>query len=45
MFETVLEEGEVVTSVSIPVPEFSSYEKFSSQASKYAIVGVFLSCF
>ena len=43
MFETALEDGEIVTSVSIPEPEFSSYEKFSSQASKYAIVGVFLS--
>ena len=43
MFETALEDGEIVTSVSIPEPEFSFYEKFSSQASKYAIVGVFLS--
>ncbi len=43
MFETALEEGEIVTKVSMPKPEFCSYEKFSSQASKYAIVGVFLS--
>ena len=43
MFETALEDGEIVTSISIPEPEFSSYEKFSSQASKYAIVGIFLS--
>ena len=43
MFETALEDGEIVTSISIPESEFSSYEKFSSQASKYAIVGIFLS--
>ena len=41
MFETSLEDGEIVTNVSIPEPEFSSYEKFSSQASKYAIIGIF----
>ena len=46
MFETLLEEGEIVTkSISIPDSEFSSYEKFSSQASKYAIAGIFLSVF
>ena len=43
MFETILEEGEIVTRVNFPKATFTSYEKFSSQASKYAIVGVFFS--
>ena len=29
--------------VDFPIASYSSYEKFSSQASKYAIVGVFFS--
>ena len=41
MFETILEDGEIVTRVTFPKATFTSYEKFSSQASKYAIVGVF----
>ena len=43
MFETILEEGEIVTRVNFPKVTFTSYKKFSSQASKYAIVGVFFS--
>ena len=43
MFETILKEGEIVTEVDFPIASYSSYEKFSSQASKYAIVGVFFS--
>ena len=43
MFETCLEEGEILKSISFIEPDFSSYKKFSSLASKYAIVGVFLS--
>ena len=43
MFETSLEEGEILTRVIFPKATYSSYEKFSSQASKYAIVGVFFS--
>ena len=43
MFETILEEGEIVTKIIFPKATYSSYEKFSSQASKYAIVGVFFS--
>jgi carbon-monoxide dehydrogenase medium subunit len=37
MFETALEEGEIVTEVSFPVPE-----KFPNPASRYAMVGVFI---
>lgn len=43
MFETSLELDEIVTKISFPVVEKSKYIKFSSQASKYAIVGLFAS--
>jgi len=42
MFETALEPGEIVTSVSFPVPEKAAYEKFRNPASRYAVVGVFV---
>ncbi len=42
MFETALEEGEIVTAVSFPVPEKAAYMKFPNPASRYAIVGVFV---
>ena len=41
MFETKLEGSEIVTSVAFPIKKKSFYLKFSSQASKYAIVGMF----
>lgn len=43
LFETALEEGELVVSVSFPVPEKAAYAKFHNPASRYAIVGVFVS--
>lgn len=43
MFETALEEGEIITSVSFPVPSRAAYMKFPNPASRYAIVGVFVS--
>jgi len=42
MFTTALDEGEIVTSVSFPVPEASHYEKFVQPASRFALVGVFV---
>lgn len=42
MFETALEEGELVTAVSFPLPEKAGYSKFPNPASRYAIVGVFV---
>ena len=42
MFETALEEDEIVTSVSFPIPEAGAYMKFENPASRYAIVGVFV---
>ena len=42
LFETALDEGEIVTSVSFPAPEKAAYMKFKNPASRYAIVGVFV---
>jgi len=42
MFETALEEDEVITSVSFPKADASAYMKFENPASRYAIVGVFV---
>jgi len=42
MFETALAAGEIVTSVSFPIPEKANYQKFRNPASRYAIVGVFV---
>lgn len=43
LFETALEPGEIVTSVSFPIPDKAAYMKFPNPASRYAIVGVFVS--
>jgi len=40
MFETSLEENEVITEIEIDIPEFFDYMKFPNPASRYAIVGV-----
>ena len=42
MFETALDAGEIITSVSFPVPEKAGYAKFASPASRFALVGVFV---
>ncbi len=42
MFTTALEQGELITSVSFPVPEKAAYAKFRNPASRYAMVGVFV---
>ena len=42
MFETALEEGEIVTEIAFPVPEKAAYMKFPNPASRYAMVGVFV---
>ena len=42
MFETALEENEIITKVKFPIPEKSGYEKFRNPASRYAMVGVFV---
>jgi len=40
MFETALEDDEIITSVSFPVPKKAGYAKFPNPASRYAVVGV-----
>ena len=45
MFETALEENELITSVSFPKPDKAAYMKFPNPASRYAIVGVFVALF
>ena len=40
-FETALEEGELVTHVTMPAPERAAYAKAPNPASRYAMVGVF----
>lgn len=42
MFETALKPGEIITSISFPVPERAGYAKFRNPASRYAIIGVFV---
>ena len=40
LFETALEDGEIITKVVFPAPEKAAYTKFPNPASRYAIVGV-----
>jgi len=42
MYETALEAGEIITSVSFPRPKRAAYMKIKNPASRYAIVGVFV---
>ncbi len=42
IFETALEEGEIITQVSFPIPSKAAYAKFRNPASRYALVGVFV---
>lgn len=40
LFETALNDDELITAVSFPKPSKASYQKFPNPASRYAIVGV-----
>lgn len=42
LFETALDEGEVIVEVSFPVPDKAAYAKFAQPASRFALVGVFV---
>jgi aerobic carbon-monoxide dehydrogenase medium subunit len=42
MFSTALEAAEIITKVSFPLPKKAAYQKFRNQASRYALVGVFV---
>lgn len=45
MFATALEEGELITSVTFPIPEAAAYIKFEQPASRFALAGVFVAKF
>ncbi len=42
MFETALQPGEIITSVSFPVPAKAAWQKFKQPASRFSLVGVFV---
>jgi len=43
MFSTALEPAEIIVKVSFPIPKKAAYQKFRNQASRFALVGVFVS--
>ena len=45
MFTTALDEGEIITSVSFPIPQKAAYQKFNQPASRFALTGVFVARF
>ena len=42
LYETALEEGEIVTAVKVPVPQSSHYEKMVQPASRFPLTAVFV---
>ncbi len=45
LFETALEPGELIRSITFPIPRRAAYRKFPNPASRYAVVGVFVAQF
>jgi carbon-monoxide dehydrogenase medium subunit len=43
LYETALKEDEVITAVSFPIPAKAGWQKFKQPASRFSIVGVFVS--
>ena len=43
VYTTALNEGEIITSVSFPIPEKAGWQKFKQPASRFSLVGVFVS--
>ena len=43
VFMTALKDGEIITAVSFPVPEKAGWQKFKQPASRFSLVGVFVS--
>jgi len=43
IYTTALAEDEIITAVSFPVPERAGWQKFNQPASRFSIVGVFVS--
>lgn len=42
MFTTALQEGELITAISFPIPRRAAYMKFRQPASRFALIGVFV---
>ena len=42
LFTTALEDGEIITEVSFPIPDKAGYAKFRHPASRFALTGVFV---
>jgi carbon-monoxide dehydrogenase medium subunit len=45
MFATALNDGELITAISFPIPKRAAYMKFKQSASRFAMVGVFVAQF
>ena len=45
MFTTALNDGELITAISFPIPKRAAYEKFKQSASRFPLVGVFVAQF
>lgn len=43
MFDTALDEGELITEIRFPIPAMAGYLKFPNPATRYALVGVMVS--
>jgi aerobic carbon-monoxide dehydrogenase medium subunit len=43
LYTTALEEGEIITAVSFPIPVQAGWQKFKQPASRFSLVGVFVS--
>ena len=42
LFATALEEGDLITAISFPIPSKAAYIKFKQPASRFALIGVFV---
>nr|WP_306268515.1 xanthine dehydrogenase family protein subunit M [Pararhizobium sp. IMCC3301] len=42
LFDTALQDGELITRISFTVPQKAAYAKFANPASRYAMAGVFI---
>jgi carbon-monoxide dehydrogenase medium subunit len=42
VFQTALKPGEIITKVTLPVPQKAAYMKFAQPASRFAMIGVFV---
>lgn len=45
MFETALDDDEIITAIHVPKPQKAAYVKYPNPASRYAMVGVFVAQF